>query len=790
MSKPGSGPKGKPAPTNGKGKPFKSIPKTSDLLNSNQQAKARGKGREKVVLKGVHDLIKNASKLPGALQVERFAEVRAIEIQALQNAVKLAAAQSNSRAFQSLPRHLRRRAASHNPRRVPKRLRSRAKAEIDLGDNTARIHKKKAKLRARGNLRGESRTAQLRSRQLDKRWLATHLFHAKRFHMINLWGYRLPLSPTLKCFRSSYRAARRQATVQDVSYFGTLELQGDQQHIIDVLAQVTSGGPIAGPRIENGSRVAHTTLHWPSAFPHRLIGPVEVLWEPQPQQPSSRRVWIRIHPSIYDEAATAIREAATSSPTGIATPLKINELRDSIESFEIMGPLAGHVLSRILHLSAPSISEKKRQNIEVLLAMDPAQIPDGTIIGCQVHDPRLTFPHSSGTSVAEPSSAAITHALLPSDDGVLAWSDLWREDLRRGISKPTFTKAQLDIRRYKMALPGSHLQPTSKDNRIPINLLKRTVQSSNADSESSAFHGFTLLIPKGWAMAFLPSFLFCRARHIGLQERRVQYREAGAPSFPEHWGATCAAGAAWEASQAREAETRWLRKPPGKRPQYSALGTLYPFRPNWPELLAGGVEAVEESAMNGEQAACQPWLFTSALSPFLQKLRLSSDRPAYLLKLVNVFRRRRGMGLLPDADAIRLFDDALCHVEVNAVGRGSPSDMAILYATNEEERAAWLQAQERDADELASCMQTDGSSSAVQHLGETIKPKEIIGFVNSGNISLTRGHGHGVATVSLKGYLGLLDAASASQQQPETALVQTRNANGIIHRLASVSLVP
>lgn len=38
--------------------------------------------------------------------------------------------QGNSRTFQSLPRHLRRRAASHNPKRVPKRLRSRAAAEV------------------------------------------------------------------------------------------------------------------------------------------------------------------------------------------------------------------------------------------------------------------------------------------------------------------------------------------------------------------------------------------------------------------------------------------------------------------------------------------------------------------------------------------------------------------------------------------------------------------------------------------------------------------------------------
>lgn len=360
-------------------------------------------------------------------------------------------------------------------------------------------------------------------------------------------------------------------------------------------------------RHENGSLVAHTTLHWPSQFPRRLIGPVEVLWEPQLQQAGRRRVWIRIHPSIFEEALTAIREAVADGPSDV----EVKDLEDALESFEIMGPLAGHVLSRILSLSGPSISEKKRQNIEVLLAMDPAQIPDGTVIGCQVHDPRLTyvgainialadrnsFPHSSGTSVPQRSSKAIARAILPSDDAVLAWSDLWKEDLRDRVSRPAYTKAELDTRRYKvccrcgagltlqMASPGSKLLPTSKDDRIPINLLKRTIQSSGADGASSAFHGFTLLIPKGWAMAFLPSFLFCRARHIGLQERRVQYREAGAPSFPEHWGAICAAGAEWERTQAQEAQTRWLRKPPGKRPQYSTLGTRYPFRPEWPELL-------------------------------------------------------------------------------------------------------------------------------------------------------------------------------------------------------------
>ena len=39
-------------------------------------------------------------------------------------------AQGKARVFQSLPRHLRRRAASHNPKRVPKRLRRKAAQEV------------------------------------------------------------------------------------------------------------------------------------------------------------------------------------------------------------------------------------------------------------------------------------------------------------------------------------------------------------------------------------------------------------------------------------------------------------------------------------------------------------------------------------------------------------------------------------------------------------------------------------------------------------------------------------
>lgn len=39
-------------------KPFKLIQKTEDMLRGNANAKRRGHGKERVVLKGLHDLVK------------------------------------------------------------------------------------------------------------------------------------------------------------------------------------------------------------------------------------------------------------------------------------------------------------------------------------------------------------------------------------------------------------------------------------------------------------------------------------------------------------------------------------------------------------------------------------------------------------------------------------------------------------------------------------------------------------------------------------------------------------
>jgi ribonuclease P/MRP protein subunit POP1 len=173
----------------GKGRIVKTISRTTDLLKQNEGSSRNGKGKEKEILgdmqpamagqsiyhgrRSFPDSDADAKSLPGVVSVEKFAKVCRVIVSwgwyyadaifrserwrswhsrmlssrqsqykssLMEKAVSLTLGncrlQGNTRVFQSLPRHLRRRAASHNPRRVPARLRSRAAAEVGQGPHT------------------------------------------------------------------------------------------------------------------------------------------------------------------------------------------------------------------------------------------------------------------------------------------------------------------------------------------------------------------------------------------------------------------------------------------------------------------------------------------------------------------------------------------------------------------------------------------------------------------------------------------------------------------------------
>ena len=66
----------------------------------------------------------------GDLDVSTFVKALEYEIKAMEANMGFSKKALSSRAFQQVPRELRRRAASHNVKRVPKRLRARARKEV------------------------------------------------------------------------------------------------------------------------------------------------------------------------------------------------------------------------------------------------------------------------------------------------------------------------------------------------------------------------------------------------------------------------------------------------------------------------------------------------------------------------------------------------------------------------------------------------------------------------------------------------------------------------------------
>ncbi|KAG8857326.1 hypothetical protein FRB96_005813 [Tulasnella sp. 330] len=559
--------------------------------------------------------------LPGSIDVEKFAEARTFEIGAMQTAMQNTRDDSSKRVFQTLPRHLRRRTASHDVRRVPLRLRVKARAEMDPV-------KKKKKLKAlakRGKGGDIGRTEKLKKRQREKTWLETHIWHAKRMKMENLWGYRLALHPTEKSFRPSHRAAVHGSILQDVSYFGTLEMKGPITLLKKVLSLCCDPQvPCGSSRYTFGGRLCDTHIYQVGAYPFDIIGPCALLWKPDdtstpapsgettiaPSKSDSHRVvWLRCHPGIFDAMHRAIVESATtifqkvSSQTSQSyqeSEIEIADLRKEINAFEIIGPKANQVLAGALKLTkeAELASRKVWRTLKDLRST--ASVPRGMVLGLKVHDPRLSFPpvNEKPSEKNDHPIPAPAFTISPSPD--ISKSRLWDEAVRDAVRKPKYKKKDLDHRRSKNLVPGTRLRPIQDDNRVDIILIQRTISPSamvstatkphkgsasySSPNSQPPLHGWTILLPAGWSMPFFSTLTHTGTRVGGIREHQTQHFEASAPHFPRDYVTTLAYEAFWT-KRGEEEKAKWERTPKAKRVPYGAIGIRSPWRADWEVVL-------------------------------------------------------------------------------------------------------------------------------------------------------------------------------------------------------------
>lgn len=278
----------------------------------------------------------------GELDLQAFVAAHEFEIRSLEQSMATSKAVGASRAFQKVPRGLRRRTASHNPRRVPKRLRARARREMaedktptvearrrkprtTTGRIRAETSKRLAVLAARKRRRkaeqaakaggegkdGESlavvgRTprpkirrnqlneppitkARFRKRQINKTWLPTHPWQSKRSRMTDplkpLWRFAIPLTPNEKIYRPTHRAqGDKGALVWDMSYMSTIGLYGNPVGIERVLRRVGVVKDLCwnekGRKWRMGSRSWTGLLSREKDGERRPLGPSTIFWNP------------------------------------------------------------------------------------------------------------------------------------------------------------------------------------------------------------------------------------------------------------------------------------------------------------------------------------------------------------------------------------------------------------------------------------------------------------------------------------------------------------------------------
>eukprot|EP01133_Synstelium_polycarpum_P002662 gene2662-3073_t len=506
-------------------------------------------------------------EVPSDFAIKRKEEIREFIKAALTSKV-------NARAFQSLPRHLRRRAMSSNPYRVPLYIRQRARREAK-------------KTIRRTNRRPPYLLRDYERRQRQYKWLETHIWHAKRMKMVNLWGHRLALHPAGKGFRSTFRASSHLSTIYDTSYYRCVEFVGLQSDIVAAFKPMTPPDAltIAACMYIDGSREGRTNLYYPNRYPYHYLGPLQFSWRQEDATHNAttdtRQLWVWIHPATQAETLSILQSQSK------ANNVTLNLIDDQVVRFELTGTQTHSIIQSVLHTLGNSTDEASKLWNSLKQLRSAATLPTGTIIGLNVYDPRL-YCHVPPEVAKAVGSVVNPAAPIPTATNILTQRQL--NDTIVNLGKHRI--AQSPLRCAKSRASMSPIEPVhlvnlrrkqpNEESKWPtpsIMLIQRDGGLTRGYGS-----GWDIVLPKGWGTSFWIPFVYSGAWAIGLRNRESFSMEQGLPSFPRDFP-DCHAHIAHFQEHVAEQQTQYDKVPKKKRPNYKFNCIHSPFAPDWQWIL-------------------------------------------------------------------------------------------------------------------------------------------------------------------------------------------------------------
>lgn len=525
------------------------------------------------------------------IPILEFVEKRAKEMKMMLEVSQ--AVSGNDAPQQRLPRHMRRRAANHNIKRLPRTLRSKVAKDM------LAIPKKRPSRRHRR--RPSNLLLEYEKRSSSKRWLETHIWHAKRFHMAELWKCKIAERRNDRGVRAAYRDSRKESLIIDISWLQCFEIVGSETDIIRAMelfiCNQTESSSVISDHHKGGRYEGETIFYKKGDNQNIPIANVKFLWRFDLEPRVKRSILIWVHPSSGNELLDHFKDALNISKVENNDNLLTNGTIDVIVRtkdfcrFKLIGPKSQSVLWSALKISdlecsyfnnfykynENEMSAVRAQHVNWcnLKSTDAVTFPSSGVHGLLVGDPRLNMPRKRIDSNHGGIFSNYNHPTFHHFDPQLSFSSIWNEDLMTKLKEVKLsTHAMNELR------SGSLL--TNYNPSIPI-LLLQNPGSTNSSGDPGYGSGWDVVIPRGWGMAFWLGLIYRGARSIGLEElKRINYEAAHLP-FPDFYPDS-KSGKEFQLTAYQRLSSKYERMPRSKRPHYKKLKVQTPFHCPWQEL--------------------------------------------------------------------------------------------------------------------------------------------------------------------------------------------------------------
>jgi len=597
-----------------------------------------------------------------------------------------------------------------------------------------------------------------------------------------LWRFAIPLSPTMKCYRPTHKAANSRGAVGwDTSYMSTIGLEGKEKSIEGLLKALRIGvhgdsealWQARGRKWRQGLRVWEGWVYERNSDPANLIAPVTIIWCPMPaasitvESKVTRRVIVRVHPSAFFQLwEETLKLCKIQKPA-----VTVEDLRFEIGSIEIQGPAATEALVGSLYPVKAgddrSLSDAEAVWSKLAPLTNTLSLPRNALLAFDITDPRLHHPPRTVTDgLAADEQLVQMLANWPIDQSLTTLA-IFDRNARLAASHTLPSQKSIN-RRKAAALPGQYPEARPIDPKIPVLL------HVNSSGSWTLLAPWKCILPIWYSVVYYPLSTGGNVRFGGLEETRQLAHESSQPWFPGDFPGT-KAGDQWEESEQEKRKRDWAKRPRGKRIA-------------WDSVPLGNGRKGEI----GKGWACD-W---SVLGDALHR----TDRAA----AERVFSCQNAGNVEQSATT-----GALVNVKITLLSRGVPQPCARVYrlpSTDPELLQKWLALAEQPKNGKKSAQKIfrPPPRNATQQMraaylahtlleppaqpgdgGYPVVPDEVdlVGFVTTGNYNLSEGRGTGI------GSLLLSKVVEGNGDMRERKLCIVRDAGQGFGRLASWELV-